>query len=195
MGLEGCYELLQMCREEKGYSWQKVVVERWGVKSKWMFRYSDIWGWCVRCHITSSLFGVFISGQNWLVETVPAPSTETSWWFLLPWFLVGLYNRKIFMYLYFKKFTFQSFQIRQSFLDFSELRYSSGMRLYLYVQFRMTKVMGLVFVISFLLVFISPELIWAENLISPLALGLQWLLGTIAEQRVIPLGSNSWPRK
>lgn len=77
------------------------------------------------------------------------------------------------MYLYFKKFTFQSFQIRQSFLDFSELRYSSGMRLYLYVQFRMTKVMGLVFVISFLLVFISPELIWAENLISPLALGLQ----------------------
>lgn len=26
--LEGCYELLQMCKE-KGYSWQKVVVEQW----------------------------------------------------------------------------------------------------------------------------------------------------------------------
>ena len=23
MGLEGCYELLQMCKVEKGYSWQK----------------------------------------------------------------------------------------------------------------------------------------------------------------------------
>lgn len=164
-------------------------------ESKWMFRYFDIWGWCVRCHITNSLFGMFISGRNWLVKTVPAPSTETSWWFLLSWFLVSLYNRKIFMYLYFKKFTFQSFQIRQSFLDFSELRYSSGMRLYLYVQFRRTKVMGLVFVISFLLVFISPELIWAENLISPLVLGLEWLFGTMAEHRVIPLGSDSWPRK
>ena len=74
------------------------------------------------------------------------------------------------MYLYFKKFTLQSFQIRQFFLDFSELCYSSGMRLYVYIQSRMT---SLVFVISLLLVFISPELIWVKNLISPLALGLQ----------------------
>lgn len=29
MGLEGCYELLQMCKEEKGYSWQKVVAGQW----------------------------------------------------------------------------------------------------------------------------------------------------------------------
>ena len=65
------------------------------------------------------------------------------------------------MYLYFKKFTFQSFQIRQPFLDFSELRYSSGMRLYLYVQFRRTKVMGLVFVISFILVFFSPGIFYS----------------------------------
>ena len=28
MGLEGCYELLQMCKEEKGYSWQELVVEQ-----------------------------------------------------------------------------------------------------------------------------------------------------------------------
>ena len=74
------------------------------------------------------------------------------------------------MYLYLKKFTLQSFQIRQFFLDFSELCYSSGMRLYVYIQSRMT---SLVFVISLLLVFISPELIWVKNLISPLALGLQ----------------------
>ena len=74
------------------------------------------------------------------------------------------------MYLYFKKFTLQSFQIRQFFLDFSELCYSSGMRLYVYIQSRMT---SLVFVISLLLIFISPELIWVKNLISPLALGLQ----------------------
>ena len=74
------------------------------------------------------------------------------------------------MYLYLKKFTLQSFQIRQFFLDFSELCYSSGMRLYVYIQSRMT---SLVFVISLLLIFISPELIWVKNLISPLALGLQ----------------------
>ena len=74
------------------------------------------------------------------------------------------------MYLYLKKFTLQSFQIRQFFLDFSELCYSSGMRLYVYIQSRMTR---LVFVISLLLIFISPELIWVKNLISPLALGLQ----------------------
>lgn len=77
------------------------------------------------------------------------------------------------MYLYFKKFTLQSFQIRQFFLDFSELCYSSGMRLYVYIQSRRTKVMGLAFVISLLRVFISPEMIWVENWISPLALGLQ----------------------
>ena len=47
------------------------------------------------------------------------------------------------------------------------------MRFYVYVQSRMNKFLGPVFVISFLLVFISPELIWAENLISPLGLGLQ----------------------
>ena len=74
------------------------------------------------------------------------------------------------MYLYLKKFTLQSFQIRQFCLDFSELCYSSGMRLYVYIQSRMT---SLVFVISLLLIFISPELIWVKNLISPLALGLQ----------------------
>ena len=74
------------------------------------------------------------------------------------------------MYLYLKKFTLQSFQIRQFFLDFSELCYSSGMRLYVYIQSGMT---SLVFVISLLLIFISPELIWVKNLISPLALGLQ----------------------
>lgn len=33
--------------------------------------------------------------------------------------------------------------------------------------------MGLAFVISLLRVFISPEMIWVENWISPLALGLQ----------------------
>lgn len=62
----------------------------------------------------------------------------------------------------------------------------------------MTKIMGLVFVVMPALFTDGlhfSELVWAVNLISPLALGLQGPLGTVAGHEGAPLGAGAWPGK
>lgn len=158
-----------------------------------MFRYFNIWGWYVRCHITNSLFGMFISGGNWLVETVLPQVLRLhddfccpdSWW---------AYRKHLCIYI-FKNLLFSHFRLGSPFWILQNYVILQGWD-YMYMYSPGWPKSWAWYLSSFLLVFISPELIWAENLMSPLGLGLQWLLGTWQSTeshlwgQIVGLGNN-----